>query len=98
MESTLIELENGDVYAYIIEFGNVPLIILEARNGYVMNEYLDIDTANKFGDIAGKVKDAKNLDDFLKCNIVELSNKAKKMRLKKGMTAKEFLNKLFNFK
>jgi uncharacterized protein YunC (DUF1805 family) len=98
MESTLIELENGDVYAYLIELENAPLIILEARNGYVMNEYLDIETANKFGDIAGKVKDAKNLDDFLKSNIVELSNKAKKMRLKTGVTAKEFLNKLFDSK
>ena len=94
MEKRIIELDNGDVIGYDIDLGNASLIILKSRKGYVMCGYLNMDIANKLGDIAGKVTGVKTIDDALKANIVEVSYKAKKKGLKVGMTGMAFLNKL----
>ena len=56
----MIELDDGDVHAFLIELENAPLIIMKARKGYVMCGYLNIEMANKLGDIAGKVTEVKN--------------------------------------
>ena len=94
MEKRIIELDNGDVIGYDIDLGNASLIILKSRKGYVMCGYLNMDIANKLGDIAGKVTGVKTIDDALKANIVEVSYKAKKKGLKVGMAGMAFLNKL----
>jgi len=94
METRLIELDYDDVVGYQIDLDNAPLILIKARKGYVMCGYLNMDVANKLGDIAGKVSDVKNFDDLLKANIIEVSEKAKKKGLKPGIQAKDFLNKL----
>ena len=94
MEKSIIELDNGDVIGYDIDLGNASLILLKSRKGYVMCGYLNMDVANKLGDIAGKVTGVKTIDDALKANIVEVSYKAKKKGLKVGMTGMAFLNKL----
>lgn len=94
MEKEIIEIENGDVVGYQIELGNIPLVIVKVRKGYVMSGYLNIDVANRLGDIAGKVKDVNTYYDALKATVVELTNEAKKKGLKVGMSGRDFLNKL----
>jgi len=94
MEKSIIELDNGDVVGYSIDLDNAPLILIKARKGYVMCGYLNMDVANKLGDIAGKVTGVKNFDDVLNTSIVEVSEKARKKGLKTGMKGKEFLNRL----
>lgn len=94
MEKRMIELDNGDVAGYQIDLENSSLILIKAKKGYIMCGYLNMDTANKLGDIAGKVTGVKDLDDVLNATIVEVSEKAKKKGLKTGMKAKDFLNKL----
>jgi uncharacterized protein YunC (DUF1805 family) len=94
METRIIELDYDDVTGYQIDLDNAPLIIIKARRGYVMCGYLNMDAANKFGDIAGKVTGVNNFNDVLNSNIVEVSEKAKKKGLIPGMKARDFLNKL----
>lgn len=94
MEKEIIEIENGDVIGYQIDLSNATLILIKARKGYIMCGYLNMDVANKLGDIAGKVTGVKTCDDALKATIVEVSDKAKKKGLKIGMTVRAFLNKL----
>ena len=95
MDKRIIELDNGDVIGYDIDLGNAPLVLIKARKGYVMCGYLNMDIADKLGDIAGKVTGVKTIDDALNANIIEVSEKAKKKGLKTGMKVKDFLNKLF---
>lgn len=89
-----IKLEDGEVDGYSLNIGNAPLLIMKAKRGYIMCGYLNMDAANKLGDIAGRVTGVKDFDDVLNADIIEISENAKKMGLKKGVKGKEFLNKL----
>jgi len=94
MKTKNIKLEKGQVIGYLIELNNAPLIIVQAKKGYVMCGYLNMDTANKLGDIAGKVTGVKTFNDIFNTKIIELSENAKKVGLYEGMNAKDFLNML----
>ena len=94
MKTKKIKLEKGQAIGYLIELNNAPLIIVQAKKGYVMCGYLNMDTANKLGDIAGKVTGVKTFNDIFNTIIIELSENAKKVGLYEGMNAKDFLNML----
>jgi uncharacterized protein YunC (DUF1805 family) len=94
MEKEIIEIEKGDVIGCHIDLANAPLIVIKSKKGYIMCGYLNMDVANKLGDIAGKVTGVKTCDDALKATVVEISDKAKKKGLKVGITGRAFLNKL----
>jgi uncharacterized protein YunC (DUF1805 family) len=53
-----------------------------------------MDVANKFGDIAAIVTGVNNLEEALDAKIVELSDKAKKLGLKIGISGRKFLNEI----
>jgi uncharacterized protein YunC (DUF1805 family) len=89
-----INIGKGEVLGSFIDLNNAPLIVLQAKNGYIMCGYLNMNTANKLGDIAGKVTGVKTFEDALNSTIVEVSEHAKKMGLHEGMKTKEFLNLL----
>jgi uncharacterized protein YunC (DUF1805 family) len=94
MKEEIIKLEKGQLTGYCIDLGKAPLIILQAKKGYIMCGYLNMNTANKLGDIAGKVTGVKTFDDVLKATVIEVSENAKKEGLKEGMNAQEFLRTL----
>lgn len=94
MKTKNIKLEKGQVIGYLIELCNAPLIIVQAKKGYVMCGYLNMDTANKLGDIAGKVSGVKTFNDIINAKIIEVSENAKKVGLYEGMNVKGFLNML----
>ena len=89
-----IQLEKGEVKGYSIAIGGAPLLIIKANIGFVMCGYLNMDTANKLGDIAGRVTGVNDFDDMLNAEIIEISDEAKKIGLNIGLNGKEFLNKL----
>jgi uncharacterized protein YunC (DUF1805 family) len=89
-----IVLGRGKVTGYWIDLGNAPLILIQARKGYVMCGYLNIAAANKLGDVAGRVTGVKTFEDALSAPIIEASEQAKKRGLQEGMKAEEFLNEL----
>ena len=94
MKEEIIKLEKGKLTGYCIDLGKAPLIILQAKKGYIMCGYLNMNTANKLGDIAGKVTGVKTFDDVLKATVIEVSENAKKEGLKEGMNAQDFLRSL----
>ena len=91
-KATPIKLDKGQAAGYLIELGTAPLILIKAKKGYVMCGYLNMNAANKMGDIAGRVTGVKSFDDVLNANIVEVSENAKNIDLKEGMKARDFLN------
>ena len=78
-----------------LELLNANIIVIRAKKGYVMCGYLSMETANRLGDIAAKVKGVKNFDELLKAKVVEVSEKAKEIGIKEGMTGKGALEKMF---
>jgi len=94
MKMQTISLGKGEVTGYCINLGNAPLLIIQAKKGYVMCGYLNMNAANKYGDIAGKVAGVKTFDDMLNADVVEVSENAKLAGLKQGINVKDFLNVL----
>jgi len=92
MKTQTISLGKGEATGYCIDLGKAPLLIIQAKKGYVMCGYLNINAANKMGDIAGKVTGVKTFDDMLNADVVEVSENAKLAGLKEGMNTKDFLN------
>jgi len=89
-----IVLEKGKATGYSIDLGKAPLLLIQAKKGYVMCGYLNMSAANKIGDIAGKVTGVKTFDDMLNAKVIEISENAARTGLKQGMNAKDFLNVL----
>ena len=87
-----IRLKKGIVTGTLIKLQNKSLIIINSKNGYLMCEYLDINIANRQGDIAGKVTGIENFEEALNARIVELSMAAKELGIKTGITGRNYLN------
>ncbi len=94
MKEELIKLEKGMAIGYCIDLGNAPLLLIQAKKGFVMCGYLNIEAANKLGDVAGKVTGVNTFQDVLEAKIVEMSQKAKQAGFIEGMSARAFLNEL----
>jgi uncharacterized protein YunC (DUF1805 family) len=94
MKEEKIQLDKGHITGYHIDLGKAPLIILQAHKGYIMCGYLNMNTANKLGDIAGKVTGVKTFEDALHATVIEVSDQAKKEGFTEGLPASDFLKKL----
>jgi uncharacterized protein YunC (DUF1805 family) len=95
MKTHTISLEKGKATGYSIDLGKAPLLIIQAKKGYLMCGYLNMNAANKIGDIAGKVTGVKTFEDMLHAEVVEVSENATRAGLTQGMNGKDFLNMLF---
>jgi uncharacterized protein YunC (DUF1805 family) len=94
MKTQTIKLEKGETIGYRIDLGNAPLLLIQAKKGYLMCGYLNMNAANKLGDIAGRVTGVKTFSDMLTASIAEVSEKAQQLGLQQGMNGKEFLSAL----
>ena len=70
------------------------LLMIIGKKGYVMCGYLNINTAQKLGDIACMVIGVKTIEDVINSNIVALTAEAQKLGITMGMSVKEVLQKL----
>jgi uncharacterized protein YunC (DUF1805 family) len=91
----LVSLEGGPALALQITLGKAPLLLVAAPRGYVMCGYLNVETANKLGDCAGRVSGVSSIDMLLAAKINAVSEAAASQGLHEGMTARDFLNALF---
>ncbi|MDO8554101.1 MAG: DUF1805 domain-containing protein [Candidatus Micrarchaeota archaeon] len=83
---------DGKIYVAVKqELGNLPLIVVKAKNGYIACSYIDKETAEKVGDIAAFVSGVKNMDDFMKAKIRETTTWAEDMGIREGMSVKKAL-------
>ncbi len=90
----LIPLESGSALGLHLSLGKAPLLVVAVSNGYVMCGYLNMETANKLGDCAGRVSGVSTFEALLEAKINVVSDAAKTRGLHEGITAREFLNAL----
>ena len=89
-----IKFQRHSFTGYELEMPHAPLILVKAKNGYVMCGYLDINTAEKLGDSACIVRGVSNIDELLKKEVTDVSSKARLLKVKKGMTGLQALIKM----
>ncbi len=70
------------------KLGNIVLIVVKAKKGYISSSYLDIKTAEKVGDVAAVVRNAKSLNGFLRGKLDSVTMWAEDLGLRPGMSVK----------
>ncbi len=86
-----VELEGRKYTAVESELGNLRLIVIKAKRGYIACSYIDRETAEKVGDVAGFVCGVKNVDDMLRAKLRTATTWAEDMGLREGMSVKKAL-------
>lgn len=87
-----VEVEGNKYLALNRQIGNLPLIIVRAKNGYVACNYIDKNTADKVGDVAAFVSGVKNMDEFMRAKIRGVTSWAEdSYGIREGMSVKKAL-------
>ncbi|MBU0527258.1 DUF1805 domain-containing protein [Candidatus Micrarchaeota archaeon] len=86
-----VSFEGKRYIAVTHEIGNLPLIVIKAKNGYVACSYIDKDTAEKVGDVAAFVSGVKSMDDLKKAKIRHATSWAEDLGIREGMSVKKAL-------
>ena len=89
-----IELGNGSALGLKFDMEHAPLLVIRAEKGFVMCGYLNMDIANKLGDVAVRVTGVNSFEDVLNTKAVDVSESAKDIGITVGMKAKEALMKM----
>jgi len=90
-----INLEKGCGIGLKMDMEHAPLLVIRAGCGFVMCGYLNIEVANKLGDVAVRVTGVRSFEDVLNAKTVDVSQAAKERGITVGITAKEALNMMF---
>jgi uncharacterized protein YunC (DUF1805 family) len=97
IEGDNVEFDGRKYLALKQHIGNLPLIVVKAKNGYVACSYIDRQTAEKVGDIAAFVSGVKNVDDFKKAKIRQVTTWAENIGVREGMSVKKALELMDTF-
>ncbi|MFH1101623.1 MAG: DUF1805 domain-containing protein, partial [Methanobacteriota archaeon] len=73
IRTKVFDLENGKAYGYHIEVGASPFLLIKARRGYVMCGYLNMSTADRHGDVAGRIVGVRDFNEVLTAKVLEIS-------------------------
>ncbi len=90
-----INLEEGTALGVKLDMEHAPLLVIRAGKGFVMCGYLNMDAANRLGDVAVRVTGVKSFEDVLNAKAVDVSEAARKLGITSGMAAKDALNMMF---
>lgn len=86
-----ISFEGKKYVAVKQDIGNLPLIVVKAKKGYIACSYIDRETAEKVGDIAAFVSGVRCLDDLKKAKIRQATTWAEDLGIREGMSVKKAL-------
>ncbi len=89
-----VELDGKKYTAVESELGNLKLLVIKAKRGYIACSYINHETAEKVGDIAGFVSGVKNIDDMLRAKLRTATTWAEDVGLREGMSVKKALELL----
>lgn len=89
-----INLENGRAIGLKMDMEHAPLLVIRAGKGFVMCGYLNMEAADKLGDVAVRVTGVKSFEEVLNARAVDVSDAAKKLGITTGMLAKDALMKM----
>lgn len=77
--------------ALSFELGNMPLLILKAKRGYVACSYVNRASAENLGDVAAFVPGAKSFEELYCSKIREMTAWAEEAGIREGMSVKKAL-------
>jgi len=85
------QLNGKTLVSFNEKLGNMPLIIIKARRGYIACSYISKETAEKVGDVAAFVSGVKSVDDMMSAKIRDVTSWAEDLGIRPGMSVKKAL-------
>ncbi len=73
------------------EIGNLTLIVVRAKRGYIACSYVNKATAEKVGDVAAFVSGVKNYSDFFNAKVKDTTTWADDLGIREGMSVRKAL-------
>ncbi|MGB9719722.1 MAG: YunC family protein [Candidatus Anstonellales archaeon] len=86
-----MQTNNKTILSFSENLGNLPLIIIKAKKGYVACSYISKETAEKVGDVAAFVSGVKSIDEMMAAKIKDVTTWAEDLGLRPGMSVKKAL-------
>jgi uncharacterized protein YunC (DUF1805 family) len=87
--------QDGKVFQFMkMPMQKAPLLVLKGEKGYVMCGYLNLEAAEKLGDIAVRVTGVNTLEDVLSKEVAGVTSRAKEVGITPGDKVKDILGKL----
>ena len=84
---------DGKSFEFIrIPFEKAPLVMIRGKVGFVMCGYLNIETAEKLGDLAVRVTGVNDLKSLLDAKVAQLTSRARSSGIKEGDTVSSILH------
>ncbi|MBC7114997.1 MAG: hypothetical protein PWR09_1073 [Archaeoglobi archaeon] len=77
-----------------IEMENSKLLIIKAEKGIIGCGFISIDAAEKFGEAVAVISGVSSIEEMLEKPVVKVSEKARELGIKEGMSGKEALEKM----
>ena len=78
-----------------VNLEDAPLLLIIAPKGYVMCGYLNLETAEKLGQVAVIVTGVKGFDDMLNAKVMKTTAKARALGISEGMFGRDALKHMF---
>ena len=86
-----MKLEGKEYTACSIPTPKTVILIIGAENGFLGCGYLNVEVADRIGDVCAIVTGVKTPDDMLSAKVIAVSKAAAKLGVKVGITGKEAL-------
>ena len=78
-----------------VNLEDAPLLLIIAPKGYVMCGYLNLETAERLGQVAAIVAGVKSFDDVLGAKVVKTTTNARALGISEGMLGHDALKRMF---
>ena len=91
MAEQTVVIEGRKYSGMLFSLGNMPLMVVKAKKGYVACAYLDKQNCEHLGDVAAFVSGVKDLDSFSHAKIKHMTVWAEEMGIREGMSVKKAL-------
>lgn len=86
-----VELCGRKYEAFQQTLGNLPMIVIKARKGYIACSYVNRETAERVGDVAAFISGVKNINEALTAKIKCTTSWAEDLGIREGMSVKKAL-------
>ena len=91
----VIKIGPGKALGLRIKTAGTFLLLIKAPKGFLACRYVNVKIANLVGDCAVIVKGVKTFKDMLKSPVFQVSQKAQALGIKKGLSGRAALARMF---
>ncbi len=91
LESKKISIGESFVLAISLKLLEKNLLVIRGNKGYIMCGYLDLNTADKFAEVAVKIKGPNTIEEALEAKVDSCSKGAEELGIYKNQDVKDVL-------